>query len=86
MITVLNRKELTITFDMNERSRVCNILADHGIDYQIKTVNRMSPSPISAGTRGRTGTMGQNYDAAIEYIIYVKKSDYGEAQHLIIRG
>lgn len=83
MITILNRKELIITFDMKEQARVRSILADHGIDYHIKTVNRMSPSPVSAGARGRTGTFGQNHDTMLEYMIYVKKDDYEKALHLI---
>ena len=28
--------------------------------------------PISAGSRARTGTYGQNHAAMMEYIIYVK--------------
>ncbi len=85
MITILNRKELVITFDIKEQARVRSILADHGIDYHIKTANRMSPSPVSAGVRGRTGMFGQSHDAVLEYIIYVKKDDYEKALHLIQR-
>lgn len=83
MITVLNRKELAITFDMKEQARVRNLLADHNIDYDIKTVNRMSPSPVAAGARSRTGTFGQSQDTMYEYIIYVHKNDYEKALHLI---
>lgn len=53
MITLFNRKELTVTYDMNEQARV------------------------------RTGSYGQNTDAMIEYIIYVKKADYERAGKLI---
>ena len=56
MITIFNRKELTITYDLNEQARVRTLLAAEGIDYSVKTVNRMSASPFSAGSRGRTGT------------------------------
>ena len=83
MITLFNRKELTVTYDMNEQSRVRTILAKEGIDYSVKTVNRLSASPFSAGSRGRTGTYGQNMDAMTEYIIYVKKADYENALNLI---
>lgn len=83
MITILNRKELTITFDVKEQARIRSVLADHQIDYNIKTVNRMSPTPMAAGTRAYTGTHGQNTDTMYEYIIYVHKSDYEKAMHLI---
>jgi len=83
MITVFNRKELTVTFDMNEQTRVRSILAGEDIDYSVKTVNRMSASSISAGSRSRTATYGQNTNAMIEYIIYVKKADYEKALYLI---
>ena len=79
MITIFNRKELTVTFDLNEQARVRTLLAAEGIDYSVKTVNRMSASPISSGSRSRTGTYGQNTEAMIEYSIYVKKADYERA-------
>ncbi len=83
MITIFNRKELIVTFDTNEQSRIRTLLAGEGIDYSVKTVNRLSTSPFSAGTRVRTGTYGQNTDAMTEYIIYVKRADYERALHLL---
>ena len=79
MITLFNRKELTVTFDLNEQARVRTLLAAEGIDYFVKTINRMSASPIASGSRSRTGTYGQNTEAMIEYSIYVKKTDYERA-------
>ena len=83
MITVFNRKELTVTFDINEQARVRTLLAGEGIDYSVKTVNRLSASSFSAGSRVRTGTYGQNTDAMTEYVIYVKKADYERAAKVI---
>lgn len=83
MITVLNRKELVTTYNMNEQVRVRDILNANGIDYNIKVVDRTSPSPMAAGTRTRTGTFGQNQTAMKEYVIYVKKADYEQAVSLI---
>lgn len=83
MITVLNRKELTTTYNMNEQARVRDILNVNGIDYDIKVVDRMSPTPMATGTRTRTGTFGQNQDSMKEYVIYVKKKDYEQAISLI---
>lgn len=83
MITIFNRKELTVTFDLSEQARIRTLLAAEGIDYSVKTVNRLSASPISSGSRSRTGTYGQNTEAMTEYIIYVKKVDYDRAENLI---
>lgn len=83
MITLFNRKELTVTFDLSEQARIRTLLAAEGIDYSVKTVNRMSASPISSGSRSRTGTYGQNTEAMIEYSIYVKKTDYERAAKVI---
>ena len=79
MITVFNKKELTVTYDISEQARVRTLLAGEGIDYSVKTVNRLSASSFSAGSRVRTGSYGQNTEAMIEYSIYVKKTDYERA-------
>ena len=83
MIHLLNRKELLVTFKLEEQARVRDILAANGIDYRVKTVNRASPSPFSSGTRGRSGTFGLRTDAMYEYIIYVKKEDCDRAIRLV---
>ena len=83
MITIFNRKELMVTFDLSEQARIRMLLAAEGIDYSVKTVNRLSSSPFSAGSRSRTGTYGQNTEAMIEYSIYVKKTDYERAVKVI---
>ena len=83
MITLFNRKELTVTYDVNEQSRIRTLLAGEGIDYSVKTVNRLSASVFSAGSRSRTGTYGQNADVMTVYIIYVKRADYEKATYLL---
>lgn len=83
MITILNRKELITTYNTKEQARVRDILAANGIDYKIKVVNRMSPSPMAAGTRVRTGTFGQSQENMNEYVIYVKKVDYEKANCML---
>ncbi|MBQ8798439.1 MAG: hypothetical protein IJZ55_02610 [Lachnospiraceae bacterium] len=83
MITLFNRKELTVTFDLNEQARIRKVLAEEGIDYTVKTVNRLNSSPFSSGSRVRTGTYGQNTEVMIEYIIYVKRAEYDRALCLI---
>lgn len=83
MITILNRKELITTYNTKEQARVRDILVANGIDYKIKVVNRMSPSPMAAGTRVRTGTFGQSQENMNEYVIYVKKVDYEKANCML---
>lgn len=84
MLTIFNRKELTITFDMKRLADIRTLLAQNGIVYSIKVINRNSPSPFDAGSRARTGTLGQNLQLANEYIVYVHKSDYDKAAGIIV--
>ncbi len=83
MLTIFNRRELTITFDMKRQAEVRDLLAQNGIDYSVNAINRKSPSPFSAGSRGRMGTFGENLQLEYEYIIYVHKSDYSRASAII---
>lgn len=83
MITIFNRRELCITYSMKRQSEIRNALSDNNIDYQIKTVNRMSPSPVSRGIRAKTGSFGQNPHINYEYIFYVRKTDYDIAKRAI---
>lgn len=82
MITVFNRKELLITFDMKRQADVCEILSSKGIDYAVKTTNLQSAA--SAGRqRARTGNSGINQKYSYEYKIYVRKEDFDRASSLI---
>ena len=70
---------------MKEQSEIRDALSSNNIDYQIRTVNRMSPSPFSSGSRGRGGSFGQNMDLNYEYIFYVRRIDYDNAKSVINR-
>ena len=83
MITIFNRREVLSTFDMKKQSEARQLLAQNGIDYDIKVINRKSPSPFSAGSRAYTGTFGERLEFEYEYTIYVKKSDYDKASYLL---
>ena len=83
MITVFNRAELCITYDMNEQYRVRNILADNGIPYRVKTKNLTSPSAFGTGSRERSGTFGLNTASSSESILPAHKNAYEYASHLI---
>lgn len=83
MITLFNRKELLVTYDMKKQNEVRTALGDNGIDYRVKTVSRGSASPFAAGTRARTGSFGEDPAWHYEYKIYVKKDDYEKALSLL---
>ncbi len=83
MITIFNRREVCITYSMQEQGEIRTLLADSGIDYSVKVVNRKSPSPAGAGSRARTGTFGEDLSKMYEYIFYVHKDDMEKAKHII---
>ena len=83
MITIFNRKELFTTYSMEKQAALRQALADAGIDYTVQTMDRSSPSPFSAGSRGRMGTFGTPMERMLTYVIYVKKKDYEYAQYIL---
>lgn len=82
MITIFNRREVYLTYSIDEQAKIRKKLAQNNIKYYIKTINRMSPSPIARGTRS-VGTLGQKTGSNYEYIIYVHKKDYDQARYII---
>lgn len=82
MITVFNRKELTITMSMGVQAKIRDILVANNIDYVIKTKN-FQASPWYSNNRARTGAAVINTNYSYEYKIYVHKKDYEKAVHLI---
>ena len=83
MITMLNRKELLITYDMNKQIEVRSILQNHKIEYHVKVKNLLSPTPVSDDSRAHAGSLGVDLSKSYEYKIYVKKSDYERAISLM---
>jgi len=82
MITIFNRRELTISFSMQKQAEIRTVLRTNKIDYKIKVINRNSPSVFS-DSRSRTGTFGQNMSLAYEYIFYVHKDSLDLAMSVI---
>lgn len=80
VITIFNRKELTIANTMEQQAKIRSLLASHNIRYCIKVVNRFT----QGSSRGHTGSFGINMDAAYEYTFYVHKSDFETAQAILI--
>ena len=75
MITIFNRKEICLTYDIKRQAEVRDILQGAGIDYRIKTINRKTQVSIFAmsGTRAYTGNLGQNQMMDYEYqFLYIR--------------
>lgn len=85
MITIFNRRELTMTYDMQQQARVCDVLAANGVDYLVKTCNRMASLHFGGSGRAHYGSFGVNKALTYEYRIYVHKNDLDKALHLIRR-
>ena len=83
MISIFNRKELLITYDMKIQSEVRTVLRDHKIEYKVKVKNILSPTPLSSGSRAHVGAVGIDLSKVYEYKIYVKASDYEKALFLM---
>lgn len=83
MITVLNRREVMATFSLKTQAEARELLSGSGIDYTVHVKNRISPSPVAAGARAHTGTLGQKMDCLYEYRIYVRRQDYERAAYLL---
>lgn len=79
MITVFNRRELTVTHNMRRQGE---LLAQNGIDYRLKTRGQ-DDSLTRANVRARTGSAGVNPDYQYLYTFYVHKKDYENARHII---
>lgn len=72
-VTIFNRRELLVTFNMEEHYRVRDVLAAEGIPYYVKMDN------IGGDIRGELGNTGMNQMSSYEHIIYVRREDYEEA-------
>ena len=83
VITLFNRKTVYLGCDLKQFSAVRDTLAAHGVDYAIKTKNRMGQWTGRGTLRGQTGSLGQPADAMYEYEVFVHKDDYEKAMHLI---
>lgn len=88
MIHIFNRKELLITWSMQDLAQIRDILVSNHIEYRIRTVNTgrsASSWGRTSSSRARTGTAGLRTDVMYQYYVYVKKADYENAKYLIGR-
>ena len=81
MITFFNRRELMITRDLREVTRVREVLTANRIEYLLKDFNQRITNSIGAG-RARTSalTLGRKQE---HYVIYVHKDDLEYAKYLL---
>ena len=82
MITIFNRREICVTFDVHKLAVVRETLSTHGIDYKIKSFNRGGNS-FGSSSRARVGNFGIHVEYGQEYAVFVKKDDYEEAVGLL---
>lgn len=83
MITIFNRREVCVTFDVHKLARIREVFAQNAIDYKIKCFSRDSQN-FGGGSRGRRGSLGIHVEYGQEYVIYVKKGDFDRAQSLLV--
>ena len=83
MITIFNRKELIITFDMKEYARIRDILEANKIAYYLKISNPAVNGSLSGGARRPVVIPGSDHPVPYEHKIYVHKKDYEYAVKLI---
>lgn len=83
MITIFNRRELALTWDLARQAAIRDALAANGIEYVVKTVNTQAANLLGATRRARIGSLGIQSQYVYQYKIYVKKTEYEMACHLI---
>ena len=81
MIHIFNRKELLMSYDLRQVSDLRELLRANRIDYYVKVSGPRSVASIGAG-RNRMYSFG--HDSNLErYTVYVHKTDWKYAQHLL---
>ena len=79
MITIFNRAELLVTYDLNTLSQYRDALDGEGIGYTYRFKDRTSPAVVGGGSRTRAGNFGIQQNAQVEYKLYVRKDDLERA-------
>ena len=82
MITIFNRREVCLTFDVHKLAKTRETLSSHGIDYKIKSFT-CGGNHFGRNSRARIGNFGINVEYGPEYAVFVKKEDYEEAMGLL---
>lgn len=81
MITIFNRAELLVTYDLDKLCQFRDVLNANDIEYTYNMKDRTAPT-IGGGSRARSGNFAINQAAQIEYKLYVRKNDLERAKAL----
>ena len=76
MITIFNRRQLAVTYALEEKIHICRVLAEQNIAYLVREIHRTAPHALTS-ERPRDGSFGKQSVTA--YFIYVKKTDFTAA-------
>ena len=76
MITIFNRRQLAVTYALEEKIHICRVLAEQNIAY--REIHRTAPHAITS-ERPRDGSFGKQSEMVTAYFIYVKKADFTAA-------
>ncbi|HIV02048.1 MAG TPA: hypothetical protein IAC74_00630 [Candidatus Aphodoplasma excrementigallinarum] len=82
MMTVFNRSSCYVGFDLEEFSRVRELLSRNGIPYKCKMRSESGPYAPQGAVQGNA-ELGGAAGLMVEYEIFVYKQDLAKAQHLI---
>ena len=64
MITIFNRKELLMTFDMQKQGVVRRMLVENGIKYTVDVVNLPGSFPSFEGQKTMPGSQEEKFSSA----------------------
>ena len=81
MVTIFNRRELLMTYDLRQMNDLRELLRAHRIDHSVKAAYPRT-SFVASESRARTASFGPNRRQE-RYIVYVRKADWEYAIHLL---
>ena len=79
MITIFNRKELCITYSIEEQARIRDLLSAHNMDYIFTSFDSASLISTVVQNSSCRSLPVMTADHQPRYKFYVKRSDYEEA-------
>lgn len=81
MITVFNRKELLMSYDLRQVNDLRELLRANRIEHYVKASYPRTPFAMSE-SRARTASFGPARSLE-RYTVYVRKADYDGALYLL---
>ena len=81
MITVFNRRELLVSYDLRQVSDLRELLRANRIECVVKVTGPRSPASMGAG-RNRMYSFGHDRNSD-RYTVYVHKTDWEYAMYLL---